>query len=393
MRYLLYLLFFLFSFGQLGRLSFFDQQINIYFYEVLISLFISGFFLKYQFKPFFLVKRHLIWKRWKSLFLFFFILLFSLLVSFNQFSLFENIVGFLYLLRLFLYFVFFVYLDYYLKQEPKYKKTLFKGLVVFSFITLVISLIQYILYKDLRNLFYLGWDPHLYRMFGAFFDPFLASAVYGLLFFFFLFNYKNQNAKKLLMISFFLFLFLTFSRSGYISFITTLLFYLILNKNYRLILFLIISVVTVLILIPKPFGQGVNLLRSYSIKSRLKDYHQGIIIWRKNPFLGVGFNRIRYVKKKLGFLVGKNWKITHSGSSFHSSFVIILVSSGIIGLINFLWLVLDLSKISFQISIYIIFLSLFSLFDNLFLHPMIIFLILSFILIHRSSRTSFQESN
>ncbi len=50
------------------------------------------------------------------------------------------------------------------------KKQLPDWLTVSGAVLLVLGYIQYLFYADLRNLYYLGWDEHLTRMFSTFLD-------------------------------------------------------------------------------------------------------------------------------------------------------------------------------------------------------------------------------
>lgn len=347
MTILFYLTAFLFSLGQLGRISFFNQQINFYLYEVVLILnLLVLIFLRYRFQP---IKEA--WEKNKPIFFFMFILLLSLLIGWQEYNLFNNIVGALYFSRLLLYFLYFFYLKYH-SQKIK------KGVFLIAILAIISTFIQYFFYPDLRNLFYLGWDPHLYRTFGLFFDTSISAAIFGIFFL-----STNQQIVKLIYL---LLIALSFSRSTYLGLFITLTYLYVRQKRFKkLILFLLLFVVFVFV-IPKPTGEGVNLKRFYSITSRGEDYQQAINLWKKKPLIGYGYNRIRYIK---------NSDSTHSGASFSSSFLTVLVSSGILGLLSFIWVLWVLRKSNKMAPILLIFLSLVSLSDNILLHPFILFLL------------------
>ena len=347
MTILFYLIAFLFSLGQLGRVSFFNQQVNYYLYEIILTLSLFVLFLRYRFQP---IKEA--WKKYRPVFLFLFILLLSLLFDLPKYNLFSNIVGSLYLFRLFLYFLFFFYFRYYL---PAIKK----GIFLIAVLTIISTLVQYFLYPDLRNLFYLGWDPHLFRSFGVYFDTAIAASIFGIFFL-----TVNQSIIKIIYL---ILIALSFSRSIYLGLSLTIIYLFIKQKQYKKIIIFLLFFVTLIFLIPKPAGEGVNLKRLYSITSRAEDYRQGIDLWKKKPVLGYGYNRIRYIK---------NSDSVHSSTAFSSSFLTILVSSGILGLLSFIWTLWSLSKSNKTAQILMIFLSIVSLFDNVLLHPFILFLLL-----------------
>ena len=347
MTILFYLTAFLFSLGQLGRVSFFNQQVNYYLYEIILTLSLFVLFLRYRFQP---IKEA--WKKYRPVFLFLFILLLSLLFDLPKYNLFSNIVGSLYLFRLFLYFLFFFYFRYYL---PAIKK----GIFLIAVLTIISTLVQYFLYPDLRNLFYLGWDPHLFRSFGVYFDTAIAASIFGIFFL-----TVNQSIIKIIYL---ILIALSFSRSIYLGLSLTIIYLFIEQKQYKKIIIFFLFFVPLIFLIPKPAGEGVNLKRLYSITSRAEDYRQGIDLWKKKPVLGYGYNRIRYIK---------NSDSVHSSTAFSSSFLTILVSSGILGLLSFIWTLWSFSKSNKTAQILMIFLSIVSLFDNVLLHPFILFLLL-----------------
>lgn len=370
MSKLLYLLFFLLSLGQLGRISFFNQQVNFYLYEIFLLFLLLSLVLKDKLKP---LKNS--FKQFKSVYIFLSVLLLSTVLTLQKFNLFQNLVGFLYLARLVAYFVIFFYLK---DRLSNFSRATF----VFVAITAATSLVQYFFYPDLRNLFYLGWDPHLYRAFGLFFDTAVASAIYGLVFLLLILRFKSiELAKEIKFI--FLFLFgvfgiLSFSRAFYFSILATLFLYFIRKKLYSYLFLLVFVFAFFLYIAPKPGGAGVNLTRVFSIISRVEDYKVATKIWKKNPILGVGYNKLRYVKEKMGIVSENVVFADHSGASFHSSFLIILASSGVIGLAAFLFVLLQFAKVSDTSLYYTLFLSLYSLADNILLHPFVLILFLMF---------------
>jgi hypothetical protein len=165
------------------------------------------------------------------------------------------------------------------------------------------------------------------------------------------------------------FMFFTYSRTTYLAFLFTVILYLLNQKLGKIVVPLIIGFFALLFLLPRPFGESVNLLRVFSIESRLSDDAQAIQTWQKSALAGIGYNRIRYVKNV-------DNKTSHAASGYSSSFIIILVTGGIIGLIAFILSLIELGVQS-QFALYgIVFLSIASLTDNVLLHPFVLFLFL-----------------
>jgi len=376
MKFLFYLSFFLLSLGQLTRISFFGQQINIYLYEILAIFILLNFLLKYGLGP---LSEY--FKKFKFVYFLFLYLPFSFLILFGDFKALENFISLLYYLRLVLYFLYFFYLAYHLKKQLDFKNVLLRSLNIFIFLTIISSLAQYFWYPELRNLLYAGWDPHLYRLFGTFLDTSVAGALYGIILLTLFLNGSEFIKTKWLFIGllviYFLFTVFTYSRSLYLTLFLLGLLYAATKKRLREFIIFAVIFLILLIVAPKPFGEGVNLMRTFSIESRLDDYKTAINIWQKRPFFGYGYNRIRYVKRQMNISDEVGSDITHSGASFHSSFLVILVSGGIIGLILFIGVLYQLYNLSEMSKYLLLFLGLLSLTDNIFLHPFILFLFLN----------------
>jgi len=365
-KILLILTFFLFSLGQLGRVSFFNQQVNFYLYEVLMGILLLFYFLKLEFTP---LKKLFDSQQW--IFWGFIYLLISFFVKFFDYSLFENIVSFLYLLRLFFYFLFFTYLYFY--YQKKKKKDLVLGFLIFSFLTIIFSFVQFFLYPNLRNLAYLGWDVHQNRVFGVFFDTSVAASIYGLFFLFWL-NYKNTRYLWLLP-PLFLLLYFTYSRFVIFSFFLTLFLFFLKKSSLRYFFITLVFLIFLLIFFPQKSGVGVNLNRFFSIESRIKENILGIEMGLKNLLFGIGYNRIRFFRQKNNFLWQSDFNIYHGASSFQSTYVTLFVATGVVGLLFFGKGFIKLINCSKEFFYLIFFIAISSLADNLLLHPFLIFIL------------------
>ncbi|OGK17358.1 hypothetical protein A2774_04125 [Candidatus Roizmanbacteria bacterium RIFCSPHIGHO2_01_FULL_39_12c] len=376
MNLLLYLTIFLFSLGQIGRISFFGQQINLYLYEILVLSGLMVLLGKYRLKP--LTDS---FKEYRLAYIFFIWLALSFLIGISQYKAIENFVGFLYLVRIVLYWTYGIFLRRWIDGNFASGKILDNSMRLLIILVILFSAVQYLFYPNLRNLIYAGWDPHLYRMFGTFFDTSVAGAVYGLILMRLFFTgdgiSKNKFIKKALMIVFLVFIVLTYSRILYLSLTIAAGFFAVRKKRFKAILVFIFLFGALILLSPKPFGEGVNLMRTFSIRSRVADYQNALKIWEKNPIFGIGYNRLRYAKVKLNLIEEAGSELTHSGASFHSSFLIILATSGTAGLVFFISLLVGLARLHQPARYPLMFLSLLSLGDNVLLHPFVLFLLVT----------------
>ncbi|MDP4010737.1 MAG: O-antigen ligase family protein [Candidatus Roizmanbacteria bacterium] len=368
LKYILLITFALFSFGQLGRIHIPDQPIYFYIYELFMvaTIFLMGLiskreiFKNYNFRhP---ANYFLIWMGC------------SFLISLFYYSTQENSIAILYAVRLFMYGVFFFYLRYCLKLLSI---RLDRGIVYISVFIFLSSILQYFLYPNIGNIAYLGWDPHISRLVGVFLDPPIAAAVIFLAGWFVLSRFLRERKKTYAIFSIlisFLLIVLTYSRGAFLALFGTMLLYGIFLKRYVAIAITVVVFGLLVFLIPKAQTESINLLRTTSISARFEDYQKGIEIWKKSPILGIGYNHIRFEKEKYIYEVFvESYNPSHGIASFHSSFMIVLVTGGVVGLILFLYILLDLAKKSTFMMIAIVFLSILSFFDNVLLHPFVIF--------------------
>ena len=262
--------------------------------------------------------------------------LISLVFNFRFLTLSDFTVSFLYLVRWVFYAgIYFVVSDF----DPRFKKKIPLIMIFVSFFLVVIpGYIQYFLYPNLRNLYYLGWDEHLYRLVSTFLDPNFTAVASTLLLMLILAMRLGKIGWIVAGLTF-IALLLTYSRSGYLMFFvsaTTLLF--LLGKSRYAILLLLVFAFGIFLLPKNLEGEGVKLLRTASIFNRLESTGNAIAIFKDNPLIGVGFNAYRYAQYRYGFIKGENWKIVHSGAGTDNSFLLVLATTGIIGFMSYLYL-------------------------------------------------------
>lgn len=272
------------------------------------------------------------------------IALFSLVMALPTVSFSEWIASALYLLRWIAYFLVIIPIA---STNSQFKKHMPILLFASSMVIAGGGFLQYFLFPSLRGLTYEGWDPHLYRMFGTFFDPnFLGSyLVVSFLLGIELFFHQTTKVNKyifglgnlLLLIG----VFLTFSRSSYIALFIGVGCYLFF-KGYKKWIFAVL--LSLILFGGVVFGfsfrqnEGTNLLRSASTAARIGNMERSIQIIVDNPFVGIGFNTYRYAQHKKGFIGGMGWETSHSGAGVNNSYLFVMATTGIVGLLAFLYL-------------------------------------------------------
>ncbi|HSX09750.1 MAG TPA: O-antigen ligase family protein [Candidatus Saccharimonadales bacterium] len=263
----------------------------------------------------------------------------------------ELLASFFYLLRWVSYLsIFFAVIRF----EEKFKEKITNFLVVDGLILLLVGYVQFFFYPNLKNLYYLGWDEHLYRMFSSFLDPNFIGTFFVLYFIFIaglLFQKKRKIEKKTLYFYIFtsiltvIAIFLTYSRSALLMLIVSgITFFLLLQKRKFIFYLLGALVVFVIIISPYFYIENLDLLRVNSSISRFNSANNAIKIIATDPLIGVGFDSYRYAQLRHNLIKIDPRFPSHSASGDDTSLLFVLATTGIIGLASYLYLWFRLVK-------------------------------------------------
>lgn len=269
----------------------------------------------------------------------------SLLVNLSWLTPHDFLTSFLYGLR----WISYVGLFFAILQLPEsFRKKIITILVTDGIVILVIGYIQFFFYPSLRDLYYLGWDEHLYRMFSSFLDPNFAGAFFVLYLFFIgglLFNGIKTYSKKRITVTILLLIatlgavLLTYSRSALLMLIVTGIVFFILIQKRKYILYLLgLIVVFIIVLSPFFYIENLNLFRGASTIARFSTTEHVIQIIQENPILGVGFDSYRYAQLKYHFINPNPQIQAHSASGDDTSLLFVMATTGILGLVSYCYL-------------------------------------------------------
>lgn len=344
-----------FSFGEVARFQF-GSGINLTLDSAGVFLLVLGWLITGRKKD---IKNNFLTK---PLVLFISISFLSLILNARLLTFPEFIISFLYLLRWVFYsLIIFIVISF---NNPFKQKVPFIMIGAGIFIV-VAGFAQYFLYPSLRNLIYLGWDEHLYRMFSTFLDPNFLGAFLVLNFILILGLFLNGfpipskagrqsgmtrtgilgvlGAVNLIAV------FLTYSRSALLMLFISLFMFLLLGKKKLIFMTLLILIFFVLILSTSKRSEGTNLLRWVSSEARLGSSLNTLSIIKDNFIFGVGFNSFRYAQIRYGFLEGEEQNLTHAGAGTDNSFLFILATTGIVGFLPYLYLWVKILRFQFNI--------------------------------------------
>jgi O-antigen ligase len=322
------------SLGQLGRISLPTREIGLYLPDLLLvgglGFYLSGFRLKQRLSPPRLTK---------PIFAFSVVALASLILSFPLFKVRDVFIGSLYLLRWIAYAL--VYFVIY-KLARRGLKDVFGYILILGGLAVAGSgFIQLLVFPDFAPMTIYGWDPHYHRLISSFFDPNFTGGFLVLnlclLVSFYLFNPKRLFLA--LSAIAYLALLLTYSRSAYLAFLISMIVLGFL-KSKKVILVALLAFFFSLQMNPRARGRIEGAITvDDSAVHRFSSWEKALIIIKKHPFLGVGFNNYRYAQLKYGFLDPQDSRRGgHGGAGVDSSFLFVLATTGILGFVFFIWI-------------------------------------------------------
>ena len=132
-------------------------------------------------------------------------------------------------------------------------------------------------------------------------------------------------------------LFLTYSRGAFVAFLATVFVWALISKRWKIMVGLVIVFITLLFILPRPSGEGVNLLRTISVYARIENTQEAWSLFTSSPIFGYGFNTLRFVRQTPALEL-ESPETAHSGGGFHNGWLTLLTTTGIIGVIGYLWI-------------------------------------------------------
>lgn len=225
----------------------------------------------------------------------------------------------LYTLRLLSYLALF-----FLLKNTSYKIS--KNSIILAGVTmLTIGLTQYLLLPDMRWAQYLGWDDHLNRLTLPHYDPTFTGVMLALFLLSITHYMSKSNYVPLTMYYVLVFpaLLLTYARSVWLSLFVTLMLFI---KNKKIILLAVCLSLLAILALPDRFGEGTNLLRTYSINSRLTSDLEYIQRYGWSLVLGRGLNTLILDQPATPY--------QNHATGPNNSYLSLLSTTGILGLVG-----------------------------------------------------------
>lgn len=224
----------------------------------------------------------------------------------------------LYTLRLLSYLALF-----FLLKNTSYKASK-NSLIIAGMTMLTIGLTQYLLLPDMRWAQYLGWDDHLNRLTLPHYDPTFAGVMLTLALLSLVRISLDLYPFNFILFTFYsLAILLTYARSVWLSLFVTLMLFI---KSKKLIFLAVCLSLLAILALPDRFGEGTNLLRTYSISSRITSDLEYIKRYGWSLVLGRGLNTL--------ILDQPASLYQNHATGPNNSYIYLLTTTGILGLVG-----------------------------------------------------------
>lgn len=318
--------------GQIARV----QQGNIAF--TLLDLGVGAVSTVYFFWHF-LIKRKISFTTIEKLFIGFLVSgVIGLLLFIPSLTLPQIGTALLYPVRLLAYVLLFYQVRYLREGDRKF---VIWTLSIVGLLLVIFGLGQFLFYPALKNLYYLGWDDHLYRLFSTFLDPNFAGAffvTFALFAFELILQAKKTSLRIILAIVTFssiLCVFLTYSRTGFIMLIFGFGVFLLSYAGKKVTSIALALCIILFLVVTHSKLEGHNLLRTASSEARVGSAYNALTIIAKYPLFGVGYDAYRYAQVKMGYTVENPRFPSHADAGTDNSYLFVLATTGLVGFIFF----------------------------------------------------------
>ncbi|MCX6807190.1 MAG: O-antigen ligase family protein [Patescibacteria group bacterium] len=222
-----------------------------------------------------------------------------------------------YFARLLIYFIFLPIVHLWLSRDidSRIKQIIFAVLAT-AFGLSLLGFLQLWIFPDFTAMEALGWDPH-----------------------------QNSGVLITVFLTTLTALFFTFSRSAWLSFAIGAGIVMLFRSWKTLLL----SIIIVLIAISFSSRAQERIIGAISLDKsasfRIESWQNAIKLWEKSPWFGVGYNYLRVAQTKEGMVASED---VHSAGGSDSTWLTVLATTGILGVICWSILFLEILALSWK---------------------------------------------
>ncbi|HLD24459.1 MAG TPA: O-antigen ligase family protein [Patescibacteria group bacterium] len=215
---------------------------------------------------------------------------------------------------------------YWVTADAFFPPRLWRNILAVSGIGIaLLGFVQYVLYPDLRNLYYLGWDPHYQRLFSTLLDPNFTGIIMAFTALILLPMLRRGKSPWVVggLMATLGALLLTYSRSSIGAFVVGLVVWGMFTKRTVLVAAIAFGFIMTFAVLPHT-GEGRNVFRTVSSFARIDSAKQALTLIREKPILGHG------IRPRAGI---------------DTSLLFLAESTGVVGVLVYGWLLVSLCRL------------------------------------------------
>ena len=167
----------------------------------------------------------------------------------------------------------------------------------------------------------------------------------------------------------------TYTRACFLAFFAGIAVLAFLKKKFKGLLGILIGLIAIILILPTAGNLSNKLTRTFSINARFLNYKEAITIFKKHPLTGVGYNNFCIARN---MYIGEEDFSSHACSGSDSSLLLILGTTGIVGLMVFIGMILKIEPFlkrdgyGILLSAALVSVAIHSLFSNSMFYPFIL---------------------
>lgn len=229
----------------------------------------------------------------------------------------------------------------FLGQKPEHRPFLFNCIFVTSILVSIGGFIQLIVMPDFTAYaIAAGWDPHVDRLLGTFFDPNFIGSYFAFILALGMGMYPTCTKRhKFLIAVSILFcsvaLLLTFSRTGYVAFLAAF-FVIGILRSPKLLIIGTACIALGLVSSPRAVQRITDGLSvDETGLKRVYSWDKGTRILESHPIFGVGYNNLATIQDYYSLV--DEFDVNNRGG-LENSLLTVFVTTGILGGLAYIWL-------------------------------------------------------
>jgi O-antigen ligase len=219
-------------------------------------------------------------------------------------------------------------------------------LLACAVVVALLGFVQLRVLPDFSSMVPKGWDPHVGRLLSTWFDPNFVGGFFAFTLLLALgIAWDSRGGVRIALLAavtvLLAALLLTYSRSAYAGLLVGGALFAVLRARILLVIGALIAIVA-FAAVPR-IQERVIGVRSVdeTTSLRIVSWNNALEVARDHPVFGVGYNAYRFAQVSYAFL---NDPAEHSAGGSDSSFLTVLVTTGVFGLTAYLWLLIAMLR-------------------------------------------------